>query len=132
MRTPLAAIQQLLNYFNDGDILITDDMIATALGEMKPESQDLSQAKQIEIEKGLIESEFKEISAAIQESQETYEARIQALLNEELQLLENCSDEEERERIMRQYEMQRNSLKDKMAREKEEQLRLVKIQVGLY
>ena len=119
----------MLNYFNEGDILISDEMIASALGEMKCDSENLSQAKQIEIEKRLIKEEFKEISTVIQESQENYEKQIEALLHEEIQLLNNCSDLTEHEQILREYEMQRKALKDKMTRDKETQLRLIKIQL---
>ena len=104
-------------------------MIASALGEIKCDSENLSQAKQIEIERRLIKEEFKEISTVIQESQENYEKQIEALLHEEIQLLDNCSDVTEREQIIREYEMQRKALKDKMTRDKEAQLRLIKLQL---
>ena len=104
-------------------------MIASALGEIKCDSENLSQAKQIEIERRLIKEEFKGISTVIQESQENYEKQIEALLHEEIQLLDNCSDVTEREQIIREYEMQRKALKDKMTRDKEAQLRLIKLQL---
>lgn len=119
----------MLNYFNEGDILISDEMIASALGEMKCDSENIAQAKHIEIEKRLIKEEFKEISIVIQECQENYEKQIEALLTEEIQLLNNCSDVTEHERIIQEYEMQRKALKDKMTRDKETQLRLIKQQL---
>ena len=129
-RVLMKAVQQLLNNLNDGRVNITDEMIEATLKEIKADGAknvDLNFAKRLDVERKLLENEQQTISELFDENQTQYEKDFQKLIAEENDLLNNCTSEADRDKIMKQYASMRSALKDKNKRNKEAQLNAIQV-----
>ena len=129
-RTMMEGIQQMLNHLNGGNVTITDAMVNEVLSRIRKENIDtngdnaleLQRIKKIELEKELYEAESLELAELMAEIDEKYEIKYSELNDEMNTLLNNASNDDQRAKIIADYDQLRNKLCDEHNNERAKRL----------
>jgi len=133
-RTMMEGIQQMLNHLNGGNVTITDAMVNEVLSRIRKENIDkngdnaleLQRIKKIELEKELYEAESLELGELMAEIDEQYEIKYSELNDEMNTLLKNASNDDQRAKIIADYDQLRNQLRDEHNNERAKRLEELK------